>query len=157
MGVAMAGFHIAHLNIARARADLDSEIMRGFVARLDEINALAEHSPGFVWRLQGEEGDADILRVFGDPLLVANVTLWESVAALHHFTYKTVHAELLRNREAWFARPEQSSMVLWWVPEGELPTVEEAANRLQLLRDQGPTAQAFTFGKAYEPERGSRP
>lgn len=148
----MPGFHIAHMNIARARADLDSDIMSGFVARIDEINALADHSPGFVWRLQGEAGDAEILRVFGDPLLVANVTLWENIEALRQFTYKTVHAELLRNRDAWFAKPEQSSMVLWWVPRGAIPTVEEARDRLQLLREQGPSPQAFTFGKPFQPE-----
>lgn len=151
----MTTFNIAQLNIARAKADLDSETMSGFVARLDEINQLADNAPGFVWRLQGEEGDATALRVFQDPLLIVNLTVWESLEALRDFVYKTTHVELIRDREAWFEKLGESHMALWWVPQGTIPTVEEAKERLERIRENGPTIEAFTFGKPF-PEGQAR-
>ena len=150
----MTAFHIAQLNIARAKADMESEAMSGFVARLDEINSLADEAPGFIWRLQGEEGDANALRVFQDPQLIVNLTVWESLEALRDFVYKTAHVELIRDREAWFKKLGESHMALWWVPQGTLPTVEEAKERLECVRENGPTAQAFTFGKSFPVEQG---
>lgn len=149
----MAEYHIAQFNIAKAKAELESETMSGFVARLDEINELGESSPGFVWRLKGDKGDAEVLRVFRDPLYVANLTLWESLESLRDFVYKTVHVELIRDREAWFHKMGESHMVLWWVPAGHIPTVEEAREKLGHIRRHGPGPEAFTFGKAFAPTK----
>lgn len=145
----MVTYQLAQLNIARMLAPIDSEIMSGFVARLDEINALAEAAEGFVWRLQTPAGDATSLRPFDDDMLIVNMSVWESIDALHHYTYKTAHVELIRDRKAWFSVMGEPHMVLWWVREGHIPTVEEAKMKRDLLIAEGPTPQAFTFAKRF--------
>ncbi len=148
--------HLAQLNVARMRAELDDPVMAGFAARLDEINALADRSPGFVWRLQTDGGDATELRVFPDPLTLVNLSVWESVDALRAFTYRSDHRELLRGRAAWFEPTNEPHLVLWWVPAGEVPTVEEARHRLELLRAAGPSPEAFTFRRRYPAPSATR-
>jgi hypothetical protein len=115
------------------------------VARLEEINALAERSPGFVWRFQTEDGDATAVRPYDDDRILVNFSVWESPEALHQYVYRTVHAEVMRQRREWFAKMEADFMVLWWVPAGHRPTVAEAVARLEHLRSNGPTAHAFTY------------
>jgi hypothetical protein len=137
-------FQIAQANIGRTRGPLDSELLAGFVAALEPINALADSSDGFVWRLQTEEGDATSLRPFEDELMIINMSVWESVEALWAFVYDSEHLEVMRRRRQWFERIE-NHMVLWWVPAGHEPSVEEAKERLEHLRFQGPSAEAFTF------------
>jgi hypothetical protein len=141
-------FHLAQFNQARLRAPLDDPRMAGFVADLPTLNGLADTSPGFVWRLRDEgtnAPDATALRPFGPDLLV-NLTVWESVAALREYVYQSPHLESLRRRREWFhptgAEPHQ---VLWWLPAGELPTLDEARTRLDRLARTGPTPEAFTF------------
>ncbi len=124
---------------------MDDPTMAGFVARLDEINALADRSPGFVWRLQTEAGDATAIRAFPDPLLLVNLSVWESVEALREFTYRSAHAGVMRRRAEWFERMDEPHLVLWWVPAGDLPTLDEAKARLDRLRSEGPSPEAFTF------------
>ncbi len=141
---------LAQVNIARMRAPLESETMAGFVARLDEINALADRSPGFVWRLQ-EDGNATSLRPFDDDSILVNMSVWESVEALRDYVYGSAHVEVLRKRQDWFTRFESAYAVLWWIPAGHIPTVEEAKERLAHLDRHGPTPWAFTF-KAPFPE-----
>ncbi len=143
--------HLAQLNVARARAEMDDPVMAGFVARLDEINALADHSPGFVWRLQTDDGDATAIRVFPDPLMLVNLSVWESVEALREFTYRSAHTGVMRRRAEWFERMDRPHLVLWWVPAGTVPTLDEAKERLELLRAQGPCPEAFTFRERYSP------
>ncbi|HLA30082.1 MAG TPA: DUF3291 domain-containing protein [Pseudomonas sp.] len=141
-------YQLAQLNIASMQQPLESPGMADFVANLERINALAEASPGFVWRLQDEAGDATAIRPFGEEVLV-NLSLWRDVEALKDYVYKSAHAEMLKRRTEWFARMGEAHMVLWWVPAGHLPSVGEAAERLQLLREQGPSAQAFSFRQAF--------
>ncbi len=141
--------HLAQLNIARSVAPLDDPRLLGFVTRLDEINALAEQSPGFVWRLQGESGNATEFAVNDDPLVIANLTVWESVEALHEFTYRSEHRSVFAQRYDWFERWDGPSVVLWWLPAGELPTLETALERLRLLAEHGPTPDAFTFKQRF--------
>ncbi|MEO1202521.1 MAG: DUF3291 domain-containing protein [Pseudomonadota bacterium] len=148
----MAEYELAQLNIALMVAPLESPAMQDFVDNLDRINALAEHSPGFLWRLQSDEGDATSIRPFGEEYLV-NLSVWESVTSLHDFVYRTAHTEIMRRRKEWFSRMREAYTVLWWVPAGHRPTVAEARAKLQLLRDEGPTRDAFTFRTAY-PEPG---
>lgn len=144
----MQNYHLAQMNVAKARAAMDDEIMQGFVSRLDEINALADASPGFVWRLQTDAGDATAIQAYDDPNIIVNMSVWEDLDALKHYVYKTVHVELLRDRDAWFDKMREAHQVLWWVPRGHIPAIEEGRQRLQLLREQGPGQQAFTFARA---------
>ena len=124
--------------------------MRGFVDRLDEIHQLADSAPGFIWRYQDEEGDDIPERVFGNPLLLINITLWEDVTSLRNFVYKTVHKELIQGRDAWFHKMPDMYQALWWVPAGRIPTTQEAKDKLDILREHGPTAEAFTFAKPFK-------
>jgi hypothetical protein len=138
------GHDLAQLNIGRTREPLDSPLLADFVAALDPINALADASPGFVWRLQTEEGDATSIRAFDDELMIVNMSVWESVEALWDFVYGGDHLAYMRRRREWFERIEMH-LVLWWVPQGHRPTVEEALQRLERLRLAGPGPEAFTF------------
>ncbi|BCL75251.1 hypothetical protein JHS3_09870 [Jeongeupia sp. HS-3] len=144
----MPTHELAQLNIAQLLAPLDSPQLAGFVARLDEINTLAERSPGFIWRLQTEDGDATDLRPLGDDILV-NMSIWQDVEALHHYVYKTVHTELIKQRRDWFAKMAEAVVVLWWVEAGHRPDAAEAAERLAHLRAHGPSPYAFTFRNTF--------
>jgi heme-degrading monooxygenase HmoA len=142
-------YHLAQINVARAKADMESAVMQGFVSRLEEINTLADSSPGFVWRLQDECGDATSILVFDEPLLLVNMSVWESLEALKNYVYQSLHVEVLRNRNAWFNAMKETHLALWWIPAGHLPTTAEAKRKLEHIRQHGPTAEAFTFGKPY--------
>lgn len=141
----MGTYHLAQMNIARMLAPLDSPVMADFVGQLDAINALAESSPGFVWRLQTEDGDATAIRPYDDDRVIVNMSVWESPEALHAYVYQSGHVEVMRRRREWFSRMADAMLVLWWIPAGHRPTVPEAVARLDLLRERGPTAEAFTF------------
>jgi hypothetical protein len=143
-GIGVPGHELAQLNIARMKAPLESPEMADFVANLERINALAEGSPGFVWRLQTDEGDATAMRPMGEDMLV-NMSVWRDLDALTRFVYRSAHAEILRRRKEWFERMPEAFMVLWWVPVGHRPEIAEAGMKLDLLRSKGPTADAFTF------------
>lgn len=143
----MSEYQIAQINIAKARDTLDSEVMRGFVERLDEINALADNSPGFVWRLQTEDGDATGIQAFEDPNIIVNMSVWEDISDLQNFVYKSNHIELIRDRSAWFDKISEVHQALWWLEKGHIPNVEEGKQRLQHLQQHGPSETAFTFAK----------
>ncbi len=149
----MSSFHIAQINIARAVADLDSPQLANFVARLDEINALAEGSPGFVWRLKADDGmPSSYLRPYEDERLLINMSVWESVEALKHYVYKTAHAELLKQRREWFEHFSGAYLAMWWVPAGHIPGIDEAKKRLAHLEEHGPSQFAFTFKTIQPPD-----
>ncbi len=142
-------YHLAQVNIARMRAPLEDPLMADFVAQLDVINAIADESPGFVWRLQTEEGDATAINAFNDDRILINMSVWESVDALHAYTYRSRHAGVFRNRQNWFEPLDRPHMVLWWVPAGHIPTPQEAKIKLELLHQHGPTPDAFTFKQRF--------
>jgi hypothetical protein len=145
----MSAYHLAQINIATLKAPLDSPELKDFVDNLDRVNALAENSDGFVWRLTGEGNDATSLRPFGEDVIV-NMSVWRDVDSLRDFTYGNAHhVEILKRKREWFTRMKDAYLVLWWVPAGHRPTVEEAAQRLELLRQKGPTPEAFHFGEAF--------
>jgi hypothetical protein len=148
----MAKYRIAQINIARTKAPLDDPQMAGFVARLDEINALADRSPGFVWRLQTPQGNATYLRPYDDDRILINMSVWETVEALKHYVYQTAHAELLRQRQEWFEKISGVYVALWWVPADHIPGVDEAKKRLANLDEHGPTQFAFTFKALFAPD-----
>jgi heme-degrading monooxygenase HmoA len=140
--------HIAQLNIARAKAALESPLLAEFMAALDPVNALADCSPGFVWRLQTEDGNATAVRALDDDRIIVNMSVWESIDALANFVYRSDHIAVMRRRREWFERVVVR-MVLWWVPAGHEPSVAEAEERLAHLRQYGPTPHAFTFKRRY--------
>lgn len=148
----MADYHIAQINIGRIRGALSDPIMAGFVNRLGEINALADGSPGFVWRLQTDEGNATYVRPFDDERMLLNMSVWKNVDSLRHYVYHSAHRELLRERHAWFEKLRQVYMALWWVPAGHIPGIDEATRRLAHLETHGPTQFAFTFQSIFEPD-----
>ena len=147
----MAVFHLAQINVGRILGPIDSAVMAEFVARLDEINALADGSPGFVWRLQTEDGDATAIRPFDDDMIIITMSVWASPAALHAYVYQSAHAEVMRRRREWFSRMTDAFIALWWVPAGHRPTVAEGVARLERLRVDGPTSHAFTFRQQFAP------
>jgi Domain of unknown function (DUF3291) len=143
-------YELAQLNIAHMTEPLESPRMADFVANLDRINALAEQSPGFVWRLQTDAGDATALRPCGDDTLV-NLSVWSGVAALRSFVYRTAHTGIMGRRREWFEPMSQPYLVLWWVPRDHRPTIEEARRRLDELRRSGPSPAAFDFRTSFPP------
>ena len=147
----MAHHHIAQVNIARMRAPLNDPIMCGFIARLDEINALADRSDGFVWRLQTEDGNATYLRPYDDDRILFNLSVWETIEHLRDYVYKTAHGEVMRQRKEWFEKFEGMYMALWWVDAGHIPSVAEAKQRLEYLQLEGETPRAFTFKRTFPP------
>ena len=147
---------LAQVNIALPREPLESPLLADFVAALEHVNALADSSPGFVWRLQTQEGDATGIRGFGDDRLIVNVSVWESLEALRAFVYSGDHVGVMRRRREWFEQMD-FSMALWWVPAGHLPSVDEAEERMAQLREYGPTAYAFTFRHSFPPGGAGEP
>ncbi|GAB4043912.1 DUF3291 domain-containing protein [Spirosoma jeollabukense] len=143
---------LAQLNIARMLAPaINHPIMADFVAQLDTINQLAEQSDGFVWRLKGDGNDAISLRPFDDERIIVNMSVWASVEQLQAFVFKSRHTAVMKDRRKWFEKPrvdspDQMMTVLWWIPAGHVPTVEEAKARLEHLNKNGSGPLAFRFG-----------
>lgn len=151
----MSQYQLVQLNIAKMKFSIESPEMADFVGNLDKINAFADHAPGFVWRLQTEDGDATGIDFFGSDTLV-NMSVWRDVASLHDYVYRTMHAEIMSRRKEWFDRMGEAYTVLWWTPSGKIPSLQEAKEKLELLRAHGPSADAFTFKKAYPaPDTGA--
>jgi hypothetical protein len=144
-------FHLAQFNIGRMKAPLESPTMEGFVSRLPAVNALAEASEGFVWRLQTSDGDATSLRPYDDPAIIVNMSVWTSPEALKAFVYRSGHAEPLRRRLDWFESMPKPFQVMWWIPVGHRPTVAEARARLAFLERHGDTAVAFGMMRPFAP------
>ena len=135
------------------RGALDEPVMAGFVERIERLNALADESPGFVWRYQTDAGDATEVRVFDDELILFNMSVWESVDALESYVYRSAHIEALQKRAEWFERSGRAPLALWWIEEDHIPSVEEAKERFDILWRDGPSASAFTFRNRFpEPD-----
>jgi hypothetical protein len=145
--------HIAQLNISRLNAPLDAPEMKEFVDFLEPVNKFAEESPGFVWRMKGENGEASSLMAspFDDPMIVTNLTVWTDIPSLQAFVYKSVHRYFLQGRRQWFARVDGSQVVMWWVRPGVIPTITDAKARLDRLDREGPSLDGFTLQKAFDP------
>jgi hypothetical protein len=144
-------YRLAQFNVARMRAPIDDPVMEGFRSQLDRINAIADESPGFVWRLQTAAGEATAVRAYPDPLTIVNMSVWESLEALHEYVYRSPHVAPLRERRRWFEPASGPILVLWWVRAGHLPTVQEAMEKLDHLQAHGPSPTAFTFREPFPP------
>jgi hypothetical protein len=142
-------FHIAQVNIAIPLAPLESEQLAGFVEALEPINELADSAPGFVWRLQTDDGDATSIRAFTDDRILLNMSVWESIDALEAFVYKSAHTDVMRRRAQWFERAVEAYLALWWIPAGELPTEADAEPRIASIREHGPTPFAFSLRQRF--------
>lgn len=147
----LSPMHLAELNIAHMRAPIDSPELAEFVAQLEPVNALADAAPGFVWRLKESEADptATVIHGYGDHLLV-NFSVWESLESLWNYVYRTPHLGVLRRRREWFLRMAEPYMVMWWIPEGHIPSLAEGMRRLERLRAEGPSPEAFTYKGSYD-------
>jgi Domain of unknown function (DUF3291) len=148
--------HLAQVNIGRLRAPLDSPQLAAFVSALDPVNAAAESAPGFVWRLQTEEGNATAIQAFewdvaGSAGVIMNMSVWESVEALADFVYSAEHLPLLRRRREFFEHMTEAYTALWWIPAGTRPSIGDAEDRVRHLRLHGPTPSAFTFRVHFPP------
>ena len=135
--------HLAQLNVAKALDDLESDRLRDFVGALDGVNAKADRSPGFVWRLRDDTEDLSSISAADDPRLILNLSVWETPEALENFVWQSIHKRVYRKRAKWFEAPREAYFVMWWVPEGHRPTLDEALERLERLRALGPTPEAF--------------
>ncbi|MFD0861247.1 DUF3291 domain-containing protein [Sungkyunkwania multivorans] len=144
--------NLAQLNIARMLAPIDSLVMKDFVDNLDRINALADKSDGFVWRLKGESENATAIRVFEDDFLIINMSVWKDRNALFEYVYASDHVEVFRRKKEWFSNMKEMHMALWFVEEGHVPSPEEAKKRLKYLRQHGETPYAFSFKSKFTPE-----
>jgi hypothetical protein len=147
----VSAYELAQLNIGIIKGPMDSPVMTDFAENLERINALAERSPGFVWRLQTEEGDATAIRPFEDENMLVNMSVWRDVESLNKYVYSSAHVELMRRRREWFERMHEAFLALWWVPKDHRPSVVEAVAKLEVLRAKGPTAEVFTFRQAFPP------
>lgn len=144
----MSNYHIAQINIGRMLAPIDNPVMAEFVAQLPAINALADSTPGFVWRLQTESGDATSIKAYDD-LIIVNMSVWESVESLREYAYRSAHTGVLKYRAKWFEKFAGPYMALWWIPTGHVPSPQEGQARLEYLREHGETAYAFSFKNIY--------
>lgn len=146
-------FHLAQFNVARLHAPIDDPSIADFVGGLEEINALADRAPGFVWRLQTDEGDATSVRLYEDDLIIVNMSVWESIESLRAFVYTTDHRRYLARRKEWFGPMDEDYLVLWWVSADVIPDPTEGVDKLEHLRRHGPTEQAFTFRNVFPTPR----
>ena len=148
----MKKYHLAQLNIARMTGvDINDPIMVDFVNQLDEINTLGENSEGFVWRLKDDSGSATDFNPYDDVQVIVNMTVWENVETLENFAYKSRHVEVMKRRCEWFQKHGKAAFVLWWIPAGHIPTLEEANERLEFLQKNGATTYAFDFKNRFLP------
>ena len=141
----MPAWHLAQINIGRLAADEGDPRVQPFFDELDRINALADVSPGFVWRLQSESGNATEFKPTADPRFIVNLSVWESSESLFEFVYRSAHTPVMARRREFFERLSGAHQALWWVPAGHQPSIDEGLARIWHLEHYGPTAHAFTF------------
>lgn len=141
--------NLAQLNVARMKYEFDDPRVADFAANLDRINALADRSDGFVWRLQDEGGNAVDIQADADPMIIVNMSIWRDAESLEHFVWNTVHKQIYRRRGEWFSAMQDQHLVMWWVQDGQEPTVEEGMERLGHLRANGDSD--FAFGWSHLP------
>jgi hypothetical protein len=148
----MNDYQIAQINIARIiGVNINDPVMREFVDNLDKVNAVAEESEGFVWRLKDENNNATSLNPYGDEQILINISVWENIESLEKYVYKSFHTDFLRRRKDWFQNFGQASVAMWWIPAGLVPTIEEAVAKLDHLQKNGASEQAFNFKKRFPP------
>lgn len=149
--------HLAEINVGRLLHPLTDPRIAEFVDNLDRVNALAEASSGFVWRLKDESGNATQISAYEDPHIILNMSVWRSPEELYEFAYRTVHRRFVQRRKEWFELFGAQYLALWWVEEGHIPAISEGQKRLAHLERFGPTAWSFTFRKPFEASPDAAP
>lgn len=144
--------HLAQLNIAKPKYSMDSTEIADFVNNLEPINAIAESSSGFIWRLKDKSGDATNIRVINDPEKIVNMSVWEDIDSLKNFMFKTHHLEFMKRKKEWFHTLSMNTTVLWWIPAGHTPTLDEAIERLAHLQKKGESPKAFNLRRSFNSE-----
>ncbi|HEY2618501.1 MAG TPA: DUF3291 domain-containing protein [Acetobacteraceae bacterium] len=147
----MSAWHVAQMNVGTVLYPLDDPRIAEFMGLLDQVNAMADASPGFVWRLQSAQGNATDIQVSDDPSFIVNMSVWQSVEALFDFVYRSSHRNVMAKRRNWFARPDGAYQVLWWIPAGSTPSVAQGLERLRLLDRNGASPHAFDFRNKFAP------
>ena len=148
----MGEYYLAQLNVAYAKAPIDSDIMVDFVAQLDAVNEAAENSPGFIWRLKDDENNNAIgFSAFDDENMLINISVWSSVDALKNYLYEGLHLTVFKDKHRWFEKMDSPHLVLWWIKADTVPTVDSALERLSYLNANGPSEHAFTFSQQFPP------
>jgi uncharacterized protein DUF3291 len=147
---------LAQVNMGRLAAPLDSPQLAGFMAALDPVNAVADAAPGFLWRLQTEDGNATSVHAFewdaaDSAGVIVNMSVWESVETLAGFIYSRPHREIMRRRRQFFQKMTEAYTAMWWIPRGTIPTTGDAEDRVRHLRAHGPTPDAFTLRAHFPP------
>lgn len=142
---------LAQVNIARMKGTIDSPVMADFVANLDRINALAENSPGFVWRLKDEDNNATSMKIYDDDYIIVNMSVWTDVDALFRYVYHSDHVEIFKRKKEWFHKMEDMHMAMWYIEDHVYPSVLDARERLNYIRKHGETPYAFTFKNRFSP------
>ncbi|MFY0650949.1 MAG: DUF3291 domain-containing protein [Cyclobacteriaceae bacterium] len=137
--------HLAQLNIAKLLKPIDHPQIAEFVDNIERINAIAEQSDGFVWRMKDECENALAIKAFDDPMLIINMSVWETAEDLKNYVYNSDHLEIMKKRRNWFEKPSRPPMVLWWINAGEIPSIQDGKKRLELLRTTGESDEALTF------------
>ena len=154
----VSGWHLAQINVGRLIASPSDPLIADFVNALDPVNALADDSPGFVWRLQSDSGNALDIAVTDDPQMAVNMSVWIDADALFAYVYRSAHTSFMARRKSWFEQFSGAYQALWWVRAGTIPTVDEGLSRLWHLDRFGPSARAFTFKAQYPaPDQGGLP
>jgi hypothetical protein len=148
----MTGYQIAQINVARMKGiAINDPVMKEFVDNLDKVNALAESSPGFAWRLKDESNNATNLNPYNDEQVIINISVWQSIETLENFIYKTFHTEFLKRRKEWFQSYGKASTAMWWIPKGQFPAIQEAIEKLDYYQTNGPSVLVFDFRNKYLP------
>jgi hypothetical protein len=147
----MSLWHVAQMNVGTLLYPTDDSRVAEFMNALDRVNRMADAAPGFVWRLQSQQGNATDIKVSDDPRFIVNMSVWESVEALFDFVYRTSHRDIMAKRRRWFERPTGAYLVLWWIAAGSVPTAEEGLERLRRLERNGPSSYAFDFRSKFAP------
>lgn len=148
----MSNYHLAEINIAKMKGvDINDPIMKEFVDNLEAVNTLAEESEGFIWRLKDDTGsyNATSLNPYNDEQIIINVSVWESIETLEHYMYKTFHSEFLKRRKEWFLKFGKAHTAMWWIPEGHIPTLDEAIEKLDYLQKNGVSELVFDLRNKY--------
>jgi hypothetical protein len=147
----MKKYQLAQINIAKLLEPIDSPLLEDFVADLDRINAIAENSDGFIWRLKSEKGNALSINPYNDDSFIVNVSVWENVDALKNFVYRSGHVEVFMKRKKWFESIKTPHMAMWWIIENEFPTPKMCKERLDFLTKHGESIEAFSFKNIFKP------
>ncbi len=150
----MSKYHLAQINIARMKGvNINNPVMKEFVDNLDKVNTIAESSEGFVWRLKDESNNATNFNPYDDEQVIINISVWESIEYLEIFMYKTLHSDFLRRRKEWFQKFGKAYFAMWWIPEGQFPTMQDAVDKLDYLQANGASDLVFDFKNKYPPPR----